>query len=258
MTIGQSNMEIGSTNTAERTVDVVVEHLMTLVVEETWAPGSRIATERELAAELEVSRATVRVAIDRLAEWGVLVARQGSGTVVQPRSRWRLSTLPYLLAVAVEAGDRETLATVLTDALAARNMLVEDLLRRAAAHRGGVSFDAARQAAFQAWEARRDPALFLKRDHAFLLSVAEAARLPATMFILNELRLTYESVILRLAAQAEVPECYVRQHLATADALEQGDAAAAVANFRTYVNDLNASLVATIPWLPSALAKERE
>lgn len=49
-------------------------------------PGDRLAPERVLAAELGVSRSTLRVALDRLeADW-LIVRRQGSGTyVAEPR-----------------------------------------------------------------------------------------------------------------------------------------------------------------------------
>src|SRR3712207_6025952 len=48
--------------------------------------GDRLPTERELSAQLSVSRLTIRAALDRLAQRGVIVRRQGSGTYVgQPK-----------------------------------------------------------------------------------------------------------------------------------------------------------------------------
>lgn len=50
------------------------------------APGVRIPTERELAGSLAVSRMTVRAALARLEQRGLIVRRQGSGTfVAQPK-----------------------------------------------------------------------------------------------------------------------------------------------------------------------------
>lgn len=46
------------------------------------APGERVPTERELARQLLVSRMTVRNALARLEQRGLIVRRQGSGTFV--------------------------------------------------------------------------------------------------------------------------------------------------------------------------------
>jgi GntR family transcriptional regulator len=49
------------------------------------APNDALPPERELAADLNVSRITVRKAIDALVEEGLLVRRQGSGNFVSSR-----------------------------------------------------------------------------------------------------------------------------------------------------------------------------
>src|ERR1700758_5754110 len=45
--------------------------------------GTSIPSERQLSADLGVSRLTVRAALDELAREGYLVRRRGSGTYVQ-------------------------------------------------------------------------------------------------------------------------------------------------------------------------------
>lgn len=47
-----------------------------------YAPGSRLPSESDLAAQLGVSRATVRSALARLATQGLLLRKQGDGTYV--------------------------------------------------------------------------------------------------------------------------------------------------------------------------------
>ena len=47
-----------------------------------WGPGHRLPSEQQLADEYGVSRATVRSALRRLAESGLLRVRQGAGTFV--------------------------------------------------------------------------------------------------------------------------------------------------------------------------------
>ncbi|HWP62481.1 MAG TPA: GntR family transcriptional regulator [Candidatus Binatia bacterium] len=58
------------------------------------APGSRLPTERELSESLGVSRMTVRAALARLVQRGLITRHQGSGTfVAQPKLRQDTSHL---------------------------------------------------------------------------------------------------------------------------------------------------------------------
>ena len=76
-------------------VNAVQKEFETRLLDGSWAPGTRIPAERTLAEELNVSRATVREAISRLAARDMLVSRQGSGVYVTDRlqaglaSPWR-------------------------------------------------------------------------------------------------------------------------------------------------------------------------
>lgn len=58
----------------------VAERLQALLTERQVAPGDRLPPERQLAAELGISRASLREGLRRLIDLGVLEARQGSGT----------------------------------------------------------------------------------------------------------------------------------------------------------------------------------
>jgi GntR family transcriptional regulator len=49
-----------------------------------WQPGSRLPSEPELAEQFNVSRMTVRQAVDKLVERGLLYRRRGVGTFVAP------------------------------------------------------------------------------------------------------------------------------------------------------------------------------
>jgi len=55
------------------------------IEQQVLAPNDALPPERELAADLNVSRITVRKAIDALVEEGLLVRRQGSGNFVSSR-----------------------------------------------------------------------------------------------------------------------------------------------------------------------------
>lgn len=60
-------------------VDAVVDRLLTAIDVGEYLPGSKLPAERDLAVVLGVSRSTVREAIGRLAEEGIVRTRRGRG-----------------------------------------------------------------------------------------------------------------------------------------------------------------------------------
>jgi GntR family transcriptional regulator len=70
----------GRPGTAKR--DRVRRHILDVI--EGAGPGTGLASERELALHLGVSRPTVRAAIEELARSGLLVRRHGRGTFTSP------------------------------------------------------------------------------------------------------------------------------------------------------------------------------
>jgi DNA-binding FadR family transcriptional regulator len=63
----------------------IAERLVTAIALGEFVPGQRLPAERDLAAMLEVSRTTVREALQRLQAAGYVTARRGrgGGTFVQ-------------------------------------------------------------------------------------------------------------------------------------------------------------------------------
>lgn len=68
-----------------RVSDAVVRDLEQRILEGSLKAGDQLPPERELAAELGVSRTSVREAIQKLVSRGMLYARQGEGTFVTDR-----------------------------------------------------------------------------------------------------------------------------------------------------------------------------
>ncbi len=62
--------------------DVIVERMEEMILEGTLKPGQKLPPERELAKQFEVSRPSLREAVQKLAAKGLLVSRQGGGTYV--------------------------------------------------------------------------------------------------------------------------------------------------------------------------------
>lgn len=62
--------------------DVIMQRMEEMIMEGTLQPGQRLPPERELAVQFEVSRPSLREAVQKLAAKGLLVSRQGGGTYV--------------------------------------------------------------------------------------------------------------------------------------------------------------------------------
>ena len=85
----------------------VREAILTLIVEGGLQEGSLIPTEREIGEKFQVSRITVRRAIDELVREGYLVAQQGKGTfVARPKIDRRMTQMQSFSEQMLEEGHR--------------------------------------------------------------------------------------------------------------------------------------------------------
>ncbi|HGH5397516.1 TPA: FadR/GntR family transcriptional regulator [Raoultella planticola] len=66
----------------QNVVNEVFEQFREKLLDGSWAPGSRLPSEAELSGSLNVSRVSVRSAVQRLRDLGIVVTRQGSGTYI--------------------------------------------------------------------------------------------------------------------------------------------------------------------------------
>jgi GntR family negative regulator for fad regulon and positive regulator of fabA len=81
----------------QRPNDYAEQSLVTAILEGTFAPGDTLPGERALAAELGVTRPTLREALQRLARDGWLTVQQGKSTVVN--NYWQDGGLNVLSAL---------------------------------------------------------------------------------------------------------------------------------------------------------------
>ncbi|WP_158781816.1 pyruvate dehydrogenase complex transcriptional repressor PdhR [Pantoea sp. BAV 3049] len=75
--------------------DAIEQQLESLIMEGTLRPGEKLLPERELAKQFDVSRPSLREAIQRLEAKGLLLRRQGGGTFVQ-KSLWQSLSDPLV------------------------------------------------------------------------------------------------------------------------------------------------------------------
>ncbi|RDE19901.1 GntR family transcriptional regulator [Motiliproteus coralliicola] len=62
--------------------DVIMEELESMILEGSLKPGQKLPSERELSKQFEVSRPSLREAVQKLVAKGLLTSRQGGGTYV--------------------------------------------------------------------------------------------------------------------------------------------------------------------------------
>ena len=186
----------------------------------TYPAGKKLPPEREMAAQLNVSRITLRQAIAALRRMGIVSSRHGSGNYVRDLARMRIPAElkgeflgfgDHALEEIVEA--RRALETV-TVALAARHRTRTDLR---ALHRD-----------LEAMRAHQDDlTLFIPADMHFHQAVAEASgnRLLASLMeaISEEQRLSMLLTVYRSGEERFT----VADHARIVEAVERGDEGAA-------------------------------
>jgi GntR family transcriptional repressor for pyruvate dehydrogenase complex len=152
-----------------RIADVVAKDLEQRILEGSLKAGDRLPSERNLALELNVSRPTLREAIQKLASKGLLETRHGGGSVVTDRLQatfsdpWKdmLQAHPLLQA----------------DMLEFRHMLEGEAAKLAAERATDVDLqriDAAYAALERAYDGE-DMKLCIDTDVAFHQAIADAA-----------------------------------------------------------------------------------
>lgn len=108
-------------------VDRLTTALIDAVVAGRFPVGAPLPPERDLAEELEVNRATLRQAVGRLEQIGLVSRRQGSGTVVRDPS---LLTAPEIVG---RLGATTERTDFVADLLEVREAMAGPIGRRAAA-----------------------------------------------------------------------------------------------------------------------------
>lgn len=143
----------------------IVARLRALILAGVLQPGDRLATERELAEQLVVSRSAVREALLRLQSAGLVERRQGSGTRVSAR-------IPISTVLASLRDDDDDTLTASTEF---RTVVEPQIARLAAARIQPAELDAL-GALLAESDVAQDAERSVKLDIAFHVAVATATR----------------------------------------------------------------------------------
>jgi DNA-binding FadR family transcriptional regulator len=164
--------------------DVVIHELKRLVLEGALGPGSRLPVEKELAAQLGVSRGSLREGVRALVHLGVLETRQGDGTYVTELDASRLLSPLGFLAELPTPGNAAQL-------LGVRRILEAESAALAALAIDEIGLESLTEALARADAALRptgtDVEGFLDADTDFHLRIARSTGNPALAALIEHL-----------------------------------------------------------------------
>ena len=230
--------------TIPRVSDAIATDLEQRILEGSLKTGDRLPPERELAAELGVSRASVREAIQKLVSRGMLIARQGEGTFVTDRLEASFSD-PWEELLRGHASVRE-------DMLEFRHVL-ESKAAECAATR---ATDADRERLAKCFERLEgsfqgdDLDQQVANDLAFHQAIAEASHNAIIGHLTASLlRLMHDHIRRNLSELMRMPlarENLRGQHLRVWDAIREGDPEAARMAATDHIDFVRARLHETL------------
>lgn len=173
-------MSVGS---ASRRVEALAGSLRDSILRGDFAAGDKLPAERDLAQRFGVGRSTVREAVGRLVQLGLVEVRHGGGATVRPVADANLAVLRHLLVLDGRL-DRELVG----QCLEVMEILLVAMLRFAV-ERATESEIARAQALLTRM---RDPAIgdreYLDALEALTQSMAEASRQTALRLVRNGFR----------------------------------------------------------------------
>ncbi|CAM3782135.1 GntR family transcriptional regulator [Rouxiella silvae] len=218
----------------------IADQLKTLIDNKEFPPGSRLPSERELASQLQVSRASVREALIALEVIGLVDVKVGNGVIVCDSSAGRLppSQEPVMaLAGRNQWADVDDELNIELDftaelppfsLLQTRRLIEPETAALAARHASDEQLAAIRQAYEQNCRDNRQGSATHPGDRLFHIRIAEASSNPTYAFIIAHLLghrygTMFRSLQLHYTTQ-DMPHRSEVEHLAVLNAIEARDA----------------------------------
>jgi GntR family transcriptional regulator, transcriptional repressor for pyruvate dehydrogenase complex len=216
--------------TRPRLYEVIVEQLCAYIADNEMGPGDRLPAERDLAAKLGVSRASLSQALVALEVQGVLSVRHGDGAVLirRPAEERAIKALR-------EHADR------IPDIIEAREALEVKLVGLAAARRSDAEM-AAIDAAIEKMEAEVDAGeRGVVGDEMFHEAITAAAHSSLLAKLMHEISGLIKETRIESLSQEDRPRASLEGHRRIADAVRKQDpqeASQAMADHIRLVSDV--------------------
>jgi DNA-binding FadR family transcriptional regulator len=201
--------------------DQVFGSLLEALLAGRYAPGEKLPTQRALATEAGVTMGSLREALKRLEQMGVIEVRHGDAMRVRDwRAHGGLDVIAHLL---FRAGGLDP--AVLADVMEARGLMLRELAALAAGRRTAEQARRLVELA-DAIEEAADDAAAQRLDFAFFTELAEAGGNLVFVLILNSIRSLYFAQAKRLPVTARHEEL-APLYRAAARAISRADRTAA-------------------------------
>lgn len=195
----------------------IADRFVTAIALGEFVPGQRLPTERELAAQLGVSRTTIREALHRLAGGGYVEIQRGRHGGAFVLASWRPdSAATVRRTLAPHWGDFESLFDL--------RLLVEGLIARTAAERRGAEAEAPIRAALDAYVEAGDRDASRLADQALHGAIADATGNPYLAGLSRHIRAQVSLGFHAEPYSAGIRETALRQHRALVEAVLAGEA----------------------------------
>ncbi len=186
----------------------VFANLLEAVLAGRYEPGEKLPRQRELAADLGVTLGSLREALKRLEQMGLVEVRHGDATRVNDwRSTGGLDVIAHVLFL---GGGVD--AKVLSDILEARTLMLGELAALAAQRRTEDQAQHLHELA-ATFAAERDTVAAARIDFAFFTAVAQTADNLVFVLVLNAIKRVYFdhlSAVPVTADPAEIAPLYAR------------------------------------------------
>ena len=228
--VGESVVEQLRPVTRPRLYEVIVEQLCGYIADNEMTPGDRLPAERDLAAKLGVSRASLSQALVALEVQGVLSVRHGDGAILvrRPSEERAIKALR-------EHADR------IPDIIEAREALEVKLVSLAAARRSDAEM-AAIDAAIEKMESEIDAGeRGVVGDEMFHEAITAAAHSSLLAKLMHEISGLIKETRIESLSQEDRPRASLEGHRRIADAVRKQDpqkASQAMADHIRLVSDV--------------------
>jgi len=204
-----------------RTFEEAVEQIADKIRSGDLAPGDRLPSERHLAAQMRISRPTVREAVKMLTDAGVLEVRRGQSGGIFVRSE--------LVPRELLHSSWEVRVSEVSGVLEARRLIEPRVAQLAAVHAGEEDFAAMQSAIDRKRELAATPDflrhedLFLQLDLKFHLVIARATGNSTIVALMRSLFRRLEIARDMAVHAPTVPDWVIDVHERTLDAIRAAD-----------------------------------
>lgn len=208
------------------TVGQLADELERLIISNTWEPGAKLPSERQLSEQYRLSRPTVREGLRRIQGRGLIVAQPGRGSFVREAH-------PTDGSVSVEMATRRRQVTA-RQLARARQMLESETAGLAAENRTDPELRQM-QNLLERFDDANDIAQEISFDLAFHETIVIASRNVVLQLMFGSIRSLTQGLMLRSLSDRTVRKAGAPIHHTVLDAIRHRDTEAARKAMRAHL-----------------------